>query len=92
MGRKKTQPETVRYEITPELHERATELLVDILLRAAEEIGANGGRQETRRAERGFKIHTSAAIVTELAALMAVRLARHIHDGELLVRPTNPKV
>ena len=86
MPRKKA-TETVSYQITPELHQRAVELLVDVLLRAAEEIGASGGRQEARRVERGFKGHTSAAIVPALSAQMAVMLARHINDGELLIRP-----
>ena len=83
--------ETVTYEITPELHQRAMDLLVDVLLRAAEDIASSGGRQEARRSERGFPSHTSAAIVVELAAQMAVRLARHLADGELLVRPTAPE-
>lgn len=90
MPRKKL-TETVTYEITPELHQRATELLVDVLLRAAEDIATSAGKQDARRAERGFPRHTGAAIVTELAAQMSVRLARHIADGELLVRPTSPK-
>jgi hypothetical protein len=89
--KKKPDTEMVSYEITPEIHQRAIELLVDVLLRAAEEIGASNARQQARRKERAFPRHTAAAIVTELAAQMSVRLARHIVDGELLVRPTTPK-
>ena len=82
MPRKKTPPKTT-LEITPEIHERATELLVDILLRAAEEIGASGDRTAARRMEHGFKPRDSAGIVTELAAQMSLMLARHIAAGDL---------
>ena len=88
MARKKAQPKTETYKITPELHHRATELLVDVLLRIAEEIGASGARTGARRAEHGIKPHTSAGIVTELAAQMSVMLARQIADGGLIAMPT----
>ena len=91
MARKKAPPKTETYKITPELYHRATELLVDILLRAAEEIGSSGGRTAARRAEHGIKPHTSAGIVTELAAQMSVMLARQIADGELIAMPTTPE-
>ena len=83
MPRKKTPLKKATLRITPDIHQRATELLVDILLRSAEEIGASGARTDARRLEHGFKPRVSAGIVTELAAQMSLMLARHIADGDL---------
>lgn len=71
-----------RLTITPELHRRAEEYLVDRLLALAESIGSNGNGSDETRSKFGVA-KNPAMVVQETAAQMALALARSVHAGDV---------
>jgi hypothetical protein len=83
MTRKKN-VETETYKVTPEIRQRAIECLVDQLLEMAERCGSTRILMDKRRMEHGLERPTSAIIVTELGAQMALALAKDLASGRII--------
>ena len=83
MPRKKN-VETETYKVTPEIQQRAIEFLVDQLLELSERWGSIRIAMDKRLMEHGIERPTSAIIVTELGAQLALALAKDLASGRII--------